>query len=83
MSGIGVEHVSRELDDFLPELFGCAVDRADIIEVKIVAAVGGGNAPGREIAVERNAGADLIRAGTQHIGSDLRRCGFVRLPAVG
>ena len=45
----------RELENLFAQPGGGAVDRADIVEMKIIAAVRRGDAPGGQIAIERNA----------------------------
>src|SRR6266540_6932403 len=75
--------MAGELQDFFSELGRRAVNRADIVEMKIIAAVRRGDAPRREIAVEGNARADLFRSRAENLGGDLRRSRFVGLAAVG
>src|SRR5581483_9785026 len=60
-----------------------AVHGADIVEMKIVAAVGSRDAPRREVAVEGRRDADLLRRNAEDVGGNLARRRLVRLPAVG
>src|SRR5438093_13128247 len=75
--------MAGELQDFFSELGRRAVNRADIVEMEIVAAVRRGDAPRGEIAVEGNARADLIGSRAENLGGDLRGCRFMGLPAIG
>ncbi len=72
-----------ELENLLAQLGRRAVDRADVVEMKIVAAVGRGHAPGGQIAVEGDAGAEFIRRRAEDVGGDLRGGRFMGLAAVG
>src|SRR5262245_20726780 len=59
------------------------MDSADSVEMKIIAAIGRGDAPRRQFAVEGNTRADLIRSRAENLSSNLRRGGFMSLTAIG
>ena len=64
-------------------MVGGADDGTDVVEVEVVAAVGRGHAPGRDVAVEGRGGADDVGAHAENAGGHLGRGGLVGLAAVG
>jgi len=58
------------------------MNRADIVQVKIIAAIGRRDAQRRQVAIEWDARADLVGRGTENFSRDLRGGGFVGLAAI-